>query len=461
MVGPGEYDPKGYDIIQKCEPIVSFHSPSKEKFRHLFEHSGAIDCKMAPNDIPGPGAYDDPSLIQENASSRGAANKFNSKTPGSGMAKIADPNRMNPGPGAYDVVADLDRTAAHIKDRNTALGADRYRFGSMTERIGWARDISQPFKDAYNVRSVPGPGYYPDSNSQFKDPRRDDAKKVMPGAQKKHYHGVHHPTIVLALQEAEGPLSAFNTTDDRPCNKETESATPSPDTYNRESSKGQSMVSSLREKAKVGRKGVFGTCADRFHGSPLAGRNDLPDPSFDGGGANMGSEGASTEIKSSFQSTSPRVAESAGPKDVETVKVGRFQTPAPGTYTINLQPNYRSPYRLPKAEHLSFGSGKSRFTEKQDLFTQFQLDADNPPPGAYKLKKSEYLNRVQGAPDLKDKRRPLQLTGTTDQVGPGSYEGVNKSTLLKKTHNVTTQAPLSARTPRPVLGSTVSQGSFF
>eukprot|EP00930_Biecheleria_cincta_P084187 TRINITY_DN73681_c0_g1_i1.p1 TRINITY_DN73681_c0_g1~~TRINITY_DN73681_c0_g1_i1.p1 ORF type:complete len:646 (-),score=98.71 TRINITY_DN73681_c0_g1_i1:383-2320(-) len=455
MVGPGEYDPRGMDLVMKTEPAVSFHSPRKEKFRSLFDHSVSIDCTMAPHDIPGPGTYDD--HVQETASSRGAANKFNSKTP-MAYEQTVNQDRNNPGPGAYEQLADLDRNSALIKDRNAALGADRYSFGSMTERVGWHRDVRQPFKDAYNIRYVPGPGHYPDTTTLFKDPKRDDAQKAMPGAQKKKFNGVHHPTIILALQEADGPLSAFNTTDDRPCNKELDQTTPAPDSYSRENARGQSMFAALREKAKVGRKGVFGTCADRFYGSPLAGREGLPDPSFDGGGMNMGAEGAGPDTRSSFKSSSPRVAERAGPKDVEVTKVGSFQTPAPGAYTINKEPNYRSPYRIPRSEHLSFGSGKTRFTEKQDLFTKFQLPVDNPPPGFYR---NITQDRVRGAPVLKDKRKPLHSTGTSETVGPGSYDVVSGTTLLKKTHNVTTQAPLSARPSRPVLGSTVSQGSFY
>lgn len=456
-VGPGEYDPRGMELVMKTEPTISFHSPRKEKFRSLFNHSVSIDCTYAPHDIPGPGSYDDQTQVQENASTRGAANKFNSKTPME-YEQTVNQDRINPGPGAYELVPALDRSSAQIRDRNTALGADRYRFGSMTDRIGWARDVRQPYKDAYNIRCVPGPGYYPDTTALFQDPKRDDAQKAMPGAQKKKFNGVHHPTIVLALQEAEGPLSAFNTTDDRPCNKDLDQTTPAPDSYSRENSRGQSMFAGLREKAKVGRKGVFGTCADRFYGSPLAGREGLPDPSFDGGGMNMSAEGGGPDTRSSFKSSSPRVAERAGPKEVDVTKVGSFQTPAPGAYTINNDPNYRSPYRIPRSEHLSFGSGKTRFTEKQDLFTQFQLPGENPPPGTYRATSQ---GRVRGAPVLKDKRKPLHATGTSEEVGPGSYEGVSGTTLLKKTHNVTTQAPLSARPTRPVLGSTVSQSSFY
>eukprot|EP00435_Cladocopium_sp_Y103_P047445 s86_g13.t4 len=50
--------------------------------------------------------------------------------------------------------------------------------------------------------------------------------------------------------------------------------------------------------------------------------------------------------------------------EVEIVTLGDIQTPAPGDYEIK-DPSYRSPYRIPRSDHLSFGSGKTRFTEKQ------------------------------------------------------------------------------------------------
>merc|ERR1712032_202506 len=249
-----------------------------------------------------------------------------------------------------------------------------------------------------------------------------------------------------ALQQSDAPLQAFNSTDDRPCNKDTEQSTPAPGQYVRENAIGGSMMSELKERAKVGRKGIFGTCADRFFGSPLDGRKGLPDPNFDGAGQNITDGQTGTDTKSAFSSGTSRIPDPAGPREAHATKVGGFQTPAPGSYNLN-EPNYRSPYRTPRQEHLSFGSAKTRFTDKEDVFTKFQLPAGNPPPGIYD---PSTPRRVKGATQLSDKRKSPIVGCTSEKVGPGSYgEDIHaQTTLNKKTFNVSTQAPLSARTPR-------------
>mmetsp|Transcript_76608 Transcript_76608/g.135157 ORF Transcript_76608/g.135157 Transcript_76608/m.135157 type:complete len:649 (+) Transcript_76608:139-2085(+) len=457
MVGPGEYSPDAINLVSTTAPTTVLHPPSG-KVRALWEQTVAIDSTQPDAAFPGPGSYD-AQPQQEESSAKGAAHRFNSGVPLPHEQEIRE-EKVGPGPGHYDISGAIDVTSTSIKERAMALGPDRYRFGSMTERVGWQRDINQPYKDAYNVRNVPGPGHYSES-TMFKDQTANEAEKALPGGRKKKFHGVHHPTIILALQEAEGPLQAFNSTDDRPCNKEQDQITPAPWQYNREASRGESMNSVLKEKAKVGRKGVFGTCADRFYGSPLNGREGLPDPSFDGGSAAMGGDqSGQPQIRSSFKSTAPRVSEGAGTGEISVTMVGKFETPAPGAYETTKEPSYRSPFRLPRQEHLSFGASKQRFSNDQDVFAEHQLPLSNPAPGSYDPK---HVPRVPGAPKLKDKRRPLHYMGTAAGVGPGSYfqDGNGDAGMLKKTFNVTTQAPLSARPSKPVRGSNVSVGSFY
>merc|ERR1740117_2038562 len=117
----------------------------------------------------------------------------------------------------------------------------------------------------------------------------------------------------------------------------------------------------MKERMKVGRKGVFGTCADRFYRSPLAGRAGLPDPSDYAEPQND----AHQEPRSMFQSSSPRIANISGCQEPGSVKVGNFQTPAPGAYQTEHEPNYRSPFRHPRTAHLSFGSCAHRFSENR------------------------------------------------------------------------------------------------
>lgn len=452
MAGPGEYDPRADHIVRASAPQTIFHASNKADERGLWEPSVKIDCKLPARDIPGPGLYDAPDTKE----GTGAACRFNSKTPMAHELAL-QVDRIMPGPGAYEVSGDIDRMMLQLRQRALAMG-DRHCFGSVTERIGWQRDVDHPYQDAYNVKHVPGPGHYAQPSTFPADPKKDISKMVLPDAKKKKFYGVHHPTIILALQEAEGPLQAFNSTDDRPCNKPLEQTTPAPWEYNKADALDGSLSSLLRERAKVGRKGVFGSCADRFFGSPLNGRDGLADPGPGSGGGGGPSETTGPETRSPFKSTTPRMSDPPGPREVGAIKLGNSQTPAPGAYNVTQEPNYRSPYRLPRQEHLSFGSGTTRFNDRKDVFSGHKLPVTNPDPGAYDPL-SASARRVTGAPTLKAKRRPLTVGCTSAEIGPGSYESAT-SDLLKKTFNVSTQAPMTARPARPRYGSNVSQHGY-
>lgn len=213
------------------------------------------------------------------------------------------------------------------------------------------------------------------------------------------------------------------------------------------------MNAELRERAKVGRRGAFGTCADRFYGSPLAGKQGLPDPSADG------SEGihtsANMEPRSAFQSASPRFHSAPGPREEKATKVGATETPAPGAYDAEKIPNYISQDRHPRRDHLSFGSGRTRFDEgrqHEDVFFGHQQFATIPGPGAYQPKSAK--ERVVGASAAKALRPPNQVGATTEGVGPGSYSNI-ETHMLKKTYNISTQAPVSndgGMPRRPLIG---------
>lgn len=443
MAGPGEYDIVGERKLAKNDRITVFHDPGKRKFRQLWEPTVAIDCAAAPTDLPGPGAYDGTTTAKP-GNHAGAVTQFVSKSPMAQDVEVKDKQRT-PGPGAYTIVAKIDKSLSEQQERMEAVG-NSAGFGSMTERVGWSRDLNQPFKDPYHLKHVPGPGHYTMSPGDWKDPNEIDPNKVLQRP-RRSLHGVHHPTLILALQETEGPLQAFNTSDDRPCNKEFGQLTPAPWQYLPETARGTSMVADLKEKAKIGRKGVFGSCADRFFRSPLNAREGLPDPSYDGGKINMGKDPSSPEARSPFQSGSPRMQAAGDAKEVGVIRLGELQTPAPGEYEIK-EPNYRSPYRMPRSEHLSFGSGTARFHEKQEVFAKFKLP-EGPSPGDYNTLPSK--RHVVGGARLKDKRKPATVGCTTTTVGPGSYGDQIDTALLKKTYNVTTQARsiLNRNAPTP------------
>jgi len=442
MVGPGEYDPPGEHLRQKGITINS-----SRQMRKLWEPSPAIDCKLPPKENPGPGSYEPKGNIGEpppdSLSEALNTYQFTSASPMAHQVTV-NAQKAAPGPGQYEVPGEIERGAKSARDR-TGSQTDRTRFGGMSERVGWSRPIYQPYKDPYFVHNVPGPGHYPGQKSTFPaDPKAKDAEKVLPNAKKKRFHGVHHPTLIMALQEAQGPLQAFNSTDDRACNREVEQRAPAPWHYNKEEARSHSMQADLRERAKVGRKGVFGTCADRFYGSPLEGRSGLPDPvSWDEKGSVAGAE-----PRCMFQSQSPRFHNAPGPRESNATKVGNSQTPAPGDYVVEREPSYRSPYRPPRQDHLSFGSSRQRFEGGKDVFEGHTPGMPNPGPGEYMESRQR---NVPGAASYKAKRKPLTVGCTTEDVGPGSYKEDTSTHMLKKTFNVSTQLPTDSIAPRKTL----------
>jgi len=445
--GPGEYDPhNGYQLLTRSQPQPSFHS--SKLARNLWERTGTIECKVAPRDVPGPGAYAHALVFNEqkrNDDEEDVTTSTYQFASGSALAYQIQltADKVNPGPGQYDLVGGIDKSLKSARHRSATRG-EMTQFGSMTERLSMmSRSAREPYNDPYHLHHVPGPGHYPTASFVPEDPKLKEAEKVLPDSRRKKIYGVHHPTIVMALCEAQGPLQAFNSTDDRPCNKSQNQGGPSPWQYNRESARGQSMGAELRERAKVGRRGAFGSCSDRFYGSPLNGKTGLPDPSGDGFDGMAATAAAHSEPRSAFQSSTPRFVAAAGPKEEQVVKVGNTDTPAPGQYMVETEPNYRSPFRQPRVEHLSFGSAKARFDpshEHEHVFYGHMKGASNPGPCEYDWEK--ITKRTEGAGLPKAARTKVIVGGTSETVGPGSY-GYIETHLLKKTYNVSTQARVS------------------
>jgi len=432
-VGPGEYEPAGEALVLRTDPTTIFHM--SKMTRKLWEPSVAIENTMPEKENPGPGSYEQKREFTEAVDQEievPSTYQFSSKTPMAHQNQVRS-EKLVPGPGQYDMIAEMERQVKSARSHQGGPG-DRTHFGGMSERVGWSRSVNQPYKDPYHVANVPGPGHYPDPSSAFpSDPKKKEAEKALPDAKKKKLRGVHHPSIIMALNEAQGPLQAFNTTGDRPCNKEIEQYTPAPWQYNKEDTRGHSMNSNLRERLKVGRRGVFGTCADRFYGSPLNGKAGLPDPGMDVVGMGGGGGGANTDPRSAFQSEARRFDMPAGPREVHAVKVGNTDTPAPGEYNVEKEPSYRSPFRHPRQEHLSFGSCKTRFDGNKDVFTGHQPPLLNPGPCEYEGKP---LGPTSGGSTSKAKRPGTLVGCTTENVGPGSYGGSMETDMLKKTFNV-------------------------
>jgi len=237
-------------------------------------------------------------------------------------------------------------------------------------------------------------------------------------------------------------------TEIRGCNKIMEQSTPGSQDYSIDDCMGQgkgggfsSIQASIKAKAQVGRRGQFGTTTDRFHGFALAPRQEV-----DGGKYDPRSKHDSTKkelpdsMRSCFQSRKNRFAESTGPKDTDTVRLGKDTVPGPGDYRPETQVNYTNPYRNPKTDHLSFGSShvSSRF-DPRFIFHGEPVKLV-PGPGEYDADhgRSKHVAESKGQRFAKDNGDYMKVgAGSTGPVGPGTYE--TGSSMMKKTFNVTTE----------------------
>merc|ERR1719161_1167587 len=136
-----------------------------------------------------------------------------------------------------------------------------------------------------------------------------------------------------------------------------------------------------------------------------------------------------------FQSSNDRFKPEKVPREVYHNVLDKTKRPGPTHYENNKIVNYRSPFRHPRTAHLSFTSSKNRFDTKEIFHGQrYNL---NPGPGEYEtLKRSKSL---PGAAGTRSQRLEGNGNKTMKEVGPGSYN--IEGTMLKKTFNVTTEAP--------------------
>jgi len=403
---------ENFDMAPLAEPktrAANFHVSASN--RKIFEPSCHIENKLPSRVNPGPGAYKSNDL---ETFGMGQKSVFVSKT-------LMCHQRVSEPPPELPLQASLRKK---LDDGPAAANM----FDSQVQRNCWARNLDQPFKDSYAVRCVPGPGtYYSGEEPERVEPVR---KKV---------HGIHHPNIKIALNEITGPLHAFNTTDIRPCNKTQKSEFPPPGAYNIDQQVGASMNAVIQEKALVGKKGVFGTTADRFFRSQFDGVKKLFNAT---GGVDIRSYDLQEKPvkedpnKSSvmFQSATKRFEEDETEEPTKPGRAPRHQYPGPQHYHPDIDINYRSPFRHPRTEHLSFGSSKARFDAKE-VFNGVQY-SHIPGPGEYNLHSKK---KAPGGVGIRSKRMGSTTLGATKEtVGPGSYEIMGS--MMKKSFNVSGRA---------------------
>lgn len=397
-----EFDPQEVRRTRSTNFHVSVSS------RKLWEPSCAIENALPSKMNPGPGTYLDRRRV-DSAPVRGSRSVFISKTPMCHQRTFEEPSEMPP---------DSDIT----KPLGEGCPAAVNTFVSPVQRIGCSRrDLNQPFKDPYCVRAVPGPGFY----------HKEEEEGLEPA--KKKFHGVHHPNIRSALNEATGPFHAFNTTDIRPCNKKPSGqGNPSPGEYSIDQVLGASMIADIQEKALVGKKGVFGTTSDRFYRchfddwkQKFADTNCVDVRNYN---PIITERDDKAKTSNMFRSGTQRFTDDD--PDPKNGRPSKHQDPGPLHYYPEKDINYRSPFRHAHVGHLSFGSGRNRFS-KSGVFNGKE---QKPGPGEYNACKR---TKPKGAAKCKARRLGKATLGsTTDSVGPGTYE--LERSMLKKSFNVTT-----------------------
>jgi len=449
QLGPGDYEHHSQDskVVNKAGRTADFHASDSN--RQLFEPTVAIENTMTDPVNPGPGTYSNISRQLTKSTTQ----PFLSKTPQ--LCGNAVTNKI-PGPGTYP---DEEGASPAAEPAEQPLAFSGARAGSSgrcaswpsqlgvrsdTHRTGWYRPaLTQPYSDPDFI-FFPGPGYYPKQQSFSGEKMKRARHSRVQANQLRKFHAVHTPHQQIALRDTDGAmLAGFDATEQRGCLVPLREVGVGPGQYSSDESMGQSMQSVLKKRGAVGRRGVFGTCQDRFHGFAAGALDFTGEPGTAPSGPTLlASPGAGAPSKMSFKSGVPK-----NPRDLAVEDPSL--KPAPGNYEAFDGVNYKSKFRRPKTEHLSFGSSSSRWRSKETF-------AEPPGPGEYEPKSLQ--SNVGGAAKITTDRKldqpppghPDGLGG--DSLGPGKYN-VDTSTLLRKTFNASGEDAARKAQGRPPAGA--------
>jgi len=226
------------------------------------------------------------------------------------------------------------------------------------------------------------------------------------------------------------------------------------------------LVTKVANQAPVGRRGIFGTSAERIKAHPEKHSEGFPLHARDG---TYGDPGSYRQRKalckkgkwgSSLVSKSKRFASEA---PVGDPIIDWHPTPSPDSYDPTHVPSYRSPFRKGRTAHLSFGSSKDRFGAS-DHFAG-QPCKPLPGPGQYTPGYGFRDTHIGGAPSSTEHRKlqpglehggadservigpsqghrrhqsiPGRGRGSPDIAGPGSYQV--RGSLVRRTFNNSAQ----------------------
>lgn len=183
------------------------------------------------------------------------------------------------------------------------------------------------------------------------------------------------------------------------------------------------MKSKLKESAKSGRKGAFGSGSERKF--VLGGANDSLESPGPGDAQNIEAKPFDStkgeHSVASFKSTQQRIPR----KRIEN----RSEGPDPGAYEVFDKVEYRNKFRQPKTDHLSFGSSASRWNPHDVVGGQKHLY--HPGPGEYDT--SITVGHVVGG--LISTAQKGAGDPKHQGLGPGMYD-VHGTTMHRMTYNV-------------------------
>lgn len=292
--------------------------------------------------------------------------------------------------------------------------------------------MEQPFTDADTIAGrVPGPGHYPERTSSLKGYSKAQRARSSNLGMLQRFHGVHTPQHITSLRDTSGaPTTAFSSTLSRDClvpQKTKEEADPC--TYDRHLSVGQSVEAKLREQARIGKHGAFGSTkkGSRFAGFALVGRKEGPAP-HDYGHATTGDmqvSGLNADNGGvAFRSKSARISSvGLGGNDEESPGPGEYEMPSMGSSCMEFSPPRKKsvtakPWQTPEQKQASTGA-----IFFYDGFSSDSGSASSPVSAAvkktmadFRKPRTEHLSFGSGA------SRSIQVTRNSITPGPGNYE---------------------------------------
>lgn len=349
-LGPGDIDQESR--LGKAAHTTNFHVSESE--RKLFEPSCNIESTIAPLGNPGPGTYNVRRKL-----TKGTKQPFRSQVP-----QQTETKSEGPGPGTYT----FDGSDNDAKKELAFPG-----FRSESSRNGLFRSQDLPFSDPDQLDPTqPGPGHYPPKSAfAFGIHRRArSTDDVLPYNTK--YHAVHNPSTISSLRNSGGaPTCGFSSSELKDAHRPiVKGGSPM---YSVDDSMG-SIAANLRQKKAIGRKGIFGSIADRSVGSPTQPHKESeyqPCP---------------MHYQENLKSPVRRVTRSGFRSGVERIPadptLDKNPSPDPGHYDVLKKANYSSKFRKPQREHISFGGGSGRW-ESKDVVGSTNSREMRPGPGEY------------------------------------------------------------------------------